>query len=152
MTRSTQYAPNTMMPHLCVRDITGALAFYQQAFRAREIHRLIGSGGRIVHAEIKIGETAIDLAEEEPDNHNLSPQLLGGSPVVIGLYVEDVDAAFKQAIAAGAKTLFPVNDQFYGDRSGRLVDPFGHMWSIATHQEDVSPEEMQRRFNAHLKQ
>ncbi len=151
MTENTQYIPkgfHAVLPHMCVRDIAEAIAFYQHVFGATEIERLVVPGGRTVHAEIKIGDSPISLSEEDPNNHNHSPLSLGGSTVAINLYVEDVDATFDRAIAAGSKVLFPVGNQFYGDRSGRLADPFGHMWMIATHQEDVSPEEMQKRFEA----
>jgi PhnB protein len=110
--------------------------------------RLAGPDGKIGHAEIKIGAAPIMLADEFPDMGVLSPQSLGGSPVSIHLYVEDVDALASQAVAAGAKVLRPVEDQFYGDRAGKLEDPFGHVWWIATHKEDVSFEEIQKRAAA----
>ena len=105
--------------------------------------------GKIGHAEIKIGDSPIMLADEAPEMGYKSPQSLGGSPVSIMIYVEDVDTVFNRAIAAGGKEQRPVKDQFYGDRSGTLEDPFGHVWHVATHKEDVSPEEMERRAKAH---
>src|SRR5262249_4597867 len=129
-------------PYLSIRGAAKALDFYKRAFGATEVMRLAQPDGRIGHAEVKIGDALIMLADEFPEMGFKSPQALGGSPVTIHFYVNDVDAVFKQALAAGAEARRPVADQFYGDRSGQLVDPFGHMWSIATHKEDVSPEEM----------
>jgi PhnB protein len=114
--------------------------------------RLDAPGGRIGHAEIRIGDSPIMLADEFPEIGARSPQSLGGAAVSILLYVEDVDARFAQAVAAGARVVRPVKDQFYGDRSGTLVDPFGHQWTVATHTEDVTPEEMRRRSEALHKQ
>jgi PhnB protein len=139
-------------PFLMVRDAARAIAFYQQVFGATELMRLNGPGGKVAHAEIKIGNSLIMLADEFPEWGNRGPQTLGGTPVFLALYVADVDALAERAVAAGARVLIPVADQFYGDRSGRLEDPFGHIWVIATHKEDVTPEEMQRRFEATLKQ
>ncbi len=135
-------------PYLCVRGAASALEFYKKAFGATEVMRLAQPDGRVGHAEIRIGESVIMLADEFPEMGVRSPQSLGGSPVTIHFYVDDVDALAKQAVAAGATLQRPVADQFYGDRSGSLVDPFGHVWMIATHKEDVSPEEMQRRAAA----
>ena len=132
-------------PRLFVRGAASAIEFYKQAFGGIELSRLTVPSGKIVNAGIRIGDSMIELAEESPEWGNLSPQSLGGSPVVISLYVEDVDAVVSTAIAAGATMPVPVKDQFYGDRSGRLTDPFGHIWSVATHKEDVSVEEMQKR-------
>ena len=139
---------HTATPYLNVRDAAGAIEFYKKAFGATEVMRLVGPGGKSLHAEIKIGDSVIMLAEEMEEWGNKSPQTLGGTAVRIALYVEDVDALASQAVAAGAKLLTPVADQFYGDRSGRLQDPFGHLWLIGTHIEDVSPEEMQKRCDA----
>jgi PhnB protein len=119
---------------------------------AIEVVRMPSPTGQIMHAEIKIGDSMVMLADEHPQMGAKSPQTIGGSPVGLCLYVEDVDALFKQAIAAGAKEERPVKDQFYGDRSGTLRDPFGHQWTIATHKEDVSPEEMRKRAEAWMKQ
>jgi PhnB protein len=137
---------------LIVKDAANAMEFYKKAFGATELMRLSEPSGRIGHAEIKIGNSIIMLADEFPDMGYHSPQSLGGSPVSILLYVEDVDARYNQAVTAGAKALRPVKDQFYGDRSGTLVDPFGHVWSLATHKQDMSPEEIQKRFESFMKQ
>ena len=137
---------HTVTPYLIVKDAAKALDFYQRAFGATELMRFPGPGGKIMHAEIKIGDSPIMLADEFPQMGAIAPQSAGGSPVGICLYVEDVDKLFAQAVAAGGKAERPVQNQFYGDRSGTLVDPFGHRWTIGTHIEDVSPEEMQRRM------
>lgn len=142
---------STLMPYLIVKDAARALDFYKRAFGATELMRLNGTGGKIGHAEIRIGDAVVMLADEFPDMGARSPQTLGGSPVSLLLYVEDADARFEQAVAAGATVLRPVKDQFYGDRSGMLSDPFGHVWVLATHTEDVSPEEMRRRSEELLK-
>ena len=137
-------------PYLIVKDAARAIEFYKQAFGATELVRLAEPSGKVAHAEIQIGDSPIMISEESPDWGNYSPQSLGGSPVGVHLYVEDVDAVTSQAVAAGAKVLIPVADQFYGDRSGRLADPFGHFWILATHKEDVTREEMARRFEAFI--
>ena len=142
----------SVTPYLCAKDAARAIEFYRQAFGATEVMRLAEPSGRIGHAEIKIGNAMIMLADEYPEVGHRSPQTLGGSPVSIHLYVEDVDALAKRAVAAGATLLRPVEDQFYGDRSGQLEDPFGHRWIIATHTEDVTPAEIERRFAAYMKQ
>jgi PhnB protein len=139
---------HTATPYLIVHDAKAALAFYVQAFGAVELMRLEGPDGKVGHAEIRIGDSPIMLADEHPQMGFRSPRALGGTPVSLMLYVEDVDARFARALAAGAKALRPVQDQFYGDRSGTLEDPFGHVWTIGTHVEDVSPEEIQRRVAA----
>jgi PhnB protein len=139
---------HTVTPYLIVKDAARALDFYRKAFGARELMRFPGPGGKVLHAEIKIGDSPIMLADECPEMSARSPQALGGTPVGIALYVEDVDAVFNRAVAAGAKVLKPVQDQFYGDRSGTVTDPFGHQWTVATHKEDVSFEEMQKRMAA----
>ena len=139
---------HTATPYLVVKNAASALEFYKKAFGAEELMRLASPDGKIGHAEIKIGDSPIMLADEFPEMGYRGPQALGGSPVSIMLYVEDVDARFNQAIAAGAKVKRPVKDEFYGDRAGNLEDPFGHVWTIATHKEDVSPEEIERRFAA----
>ncbi len=139
---------HTVTPYLIVKDGARAIEFYKKAFGATELLRMADPGGKIGHAEIKIGDSPIMLADEVPEMGARSPQSLGGSPVSILLYVEDVDALFSQAVAAGAKVQRPVKDQFYGDRTGGVTDPFGHVWYIATHKEDVSPEEMQKRAAA----
>lgn len=142
----------TVTPYLIVQHAAEALAFYQQAFGATERMRIPGPHGTVGHAEIAIGDSVIMLADEFPEMGFRSPKAFGGSAVSLHLYVEDVDARFQQATAAGAKVLKPVQDQFYGDRSGMLEDPFGHVWNLATHIEDVSPEEMQQRVAALLTQ
>ncbi|CAN5353012.1 Dot/Icm type IV secretion system effector PhnB [soil metagenome] len=135
-------------PYLCVNGAASAIDFYKQAFGAMETMRIADPSGKIGHAEIKIGEAPIMLADEFPDMGFRSPQAFGGSPVTIHLYVADVDTLFSQAVAAGAKAVEPVEDKFYGDRAGKLEDPFGHVWYIATHKEDVAPEEVQKRAAA----
>jgi PhnB protein len=139
---------HSLTPYLFIRGAAEAIEFYKKAFNATEIFRMPGPGGRIGHAEIKIGDSAIMLADENPQMNALSPQTVGGCPFLLHLYVEDVDAMFAQAIAAGAKVTRPIENQFYGDRSGGLEDPFGFKWYLATHTEDVAPEEMQRRMAA----
>ncbi|MBP7146949.1 MAG: VOC family protein [Acidobacteria bacterium] len=137
---------HTVTPYLIVNDGRAAIEFYKQAFGASEEYRMDGPGGKVMHAEIRIGDSHVMLADEFPDMGYRGPQALGGSPVSLLLYVEDVDARFQRAVAAGAKVLRPVEDQFYGDRTGTLADPFGHVWSIATHKEDVPPDEIKRRM------
>jgi PhnB protein len=139
---------HTATPYLIVTGAAKAIEFYKKAFGAEEIMRMAQPDGRIGHAEIKIGDSPIMLADEFPDMGARSPQSLGGSPVSILLYVKDVDAMFTQAVAAGAIVQRPVADQFYGDRTGGVTDPFGHVWHIATHKEDVSPETMKKRAAA----
>ena len=139
---------HTVTPYLSVKNGTKALEFYKQAFGAVELYKMIVPDGRLGHAEIRIGDSVVMLADEFPEYGGKTPQTLGGTPVSMYLYVEDVDAFFKRAVAAGAKERKAVADQFYGDRSGQLEDPFGHMWWVATHTEDVPPEEMERRMKA----
>jgi PhnB protein len=137
-------------PYLTVTHAARAIDFYKSVFGATELPPRLTDpkSGRVMHAEIKIGDSPIMIADEAPERGNRSPQSLGDSTVTIVLYVEDVDAVASRAVAAGANLLIPVADQFYGDRSGRLADPFGHVWIIATHKEDVSPEEIEKRANA----
>jgi PhnB protein len=137
---------HSVTPYLMVRDAARAMAFYRDAFGATEVMRFAGPDGRIAHAEVKIGDSHVMLADELPDQGFVGPQTLGGAGVSLMLYVNDVDATFAKALAAGATVRRPVADQFYGDRMGTLVDPYGHVWSIGTHREDVSVEEMQRRM------
>jgi PhnB protein len=139
---------HTVTPYLIIKGAADALEFYKKAFGATELFRMAQPDGKIGHAEIKIGDSPIMLADEFPEMGYRSPQSLGGSPVSILLYVEDVDGLFNQAVGAGAKIDKPLEDKFYGDRGGSLVDPFGHIWHIATHKEDVSPEEMEKRMAA----
>lgn len=143
---------HSVTPYLIVNDGAGAIDFYKKAFGAVETVRMGSPEGKIGHAEIRIGDSYVMLADESPDMGHRSAQSIGATPVSLVLYVEDVDAQFKQAIAAGAKELRPVEDQFYGDRMGTLVDPFGHVWSLGTHKEDVSPEEMNRRMGEMMAQ
>ena len=141
---------STLTPYLNIKGAVEAIEFYKKAFGAKEITRLTMPDGSIAHAEIEIGDSKIMLAEENPQWGNLGPLTLGGSPVTLCLYVEDVDAVFAQALKEGATVIagMEVKDQFYGDRAGSLTDPFGHKWSIMTHIEDVSTEEMQKRMDA----
>jgi PhnB protein len=135
-------------PYLSIKGAAEAIEFYKKAFGATETMRLADPSGKIGHAEIKIGKANIMLADEYPEMGFVSPKTLGGSPVTIHLYVEDVDAVASQAEAAGAKVLRPVADQFYGDRGGSFEDPFGHRWFLSTRIEDISPEEMKKRAAA----
>jgi PhnB protein len=142
---------HTATPYLIVQGAAEALEFYKKAFGAVEKMRVPGPGGKIMHAEIQIGDSRIMLADEFPGMGARSPQTIGGTSASILLYVQKVDAVFARAIAAGAKTVRDVKDQFYGDRAGTLTDPFGHLWTISTHVEDVPPDEMNRRFEALMK-
>jgi PhnB protein len=135
---------HSITPYLVVKDAARALDFYRRAFGAKEVMRMDGPGGKITHAELRIGDSMIMVADEMPGGSR-SPQSLGGSTVGIFLYVDQVDSIFNQAVSAGAKVEMPVADMFWGDRYGKLIDPFGHSWSIATHKEDVAPEEMAKR-------
>jgi PhnB protein len=139
---------HTATPYLIVDGAAAAIEFYKQAFGAVELFRMGGPDGKIGHAEIKIGTSPIMLSDEAPQMGALSAKTIGGSPVSLMLYVEDVDALSAQAEKAGAKVVRPVTDQFYGDRSGTFEDPFGLQWHLATHKEDVSPEEMEKRMAA----
>ena len=144
---------STLAPYLTINGAAKAVEFYKKAFGAKEAGRITMADGTIGHCELEIGDSKIYLAEENQQWGNLSPQTLGGSPVYLSLYVEDVDAVFARALKEGAKVLgdMEVKDQFHGDRSGSLTDPFGHRWSIMTHIEDVSFAEMQKRANALFK-
>lgn len=135
-------------PYLCVSGCAEAIEFYKKAFEATEVSRMPDPSGKIGHAEIKIGESMIMLSDEFPELGVLSPKTIGGTPVALMLYFQDVDAVGARAIAAGARLTRAIEDQFYGDRSGKLEDPFGHVWWIATHIEDVSQEEMEKRAAA----
>jgi PhnB protein len=132
-------------PYLAIKGAADAIEFYKKAFGATESMRMMGPDGRVGHAEIKIGNAHLMLADEHPEIDFLSPQTLGGSPVTIHLYVEDVDSMAAQAEAAGAKVKRPVADQFYGDRGGQFEDPFGHVWYFATRKENLSAEEIKKR-------
>ena len=133
-------------PYLIVDGAAAAIDFYSSVFGATERMRMDGPEGRVGHAELEIGDSVIMLADEHPEMNASGPRSTGGTPVSLHLYVEDVDSVFERAVEAGAKPLRPVEDQFYGDRLGSLEDPFGHHWSVATHVEDVSPEEMSKRM------
>ena len=136
---------HSLTPSLIVKDARAAVAFYQKAFGARERHIFVGPGNRVMHAEVTIGDSILMLADEMPDMGCLSPESLKGSAAALYLYVPDVDAVFDQAVKAGAQVKMPVGDMFWGDRCGTLADPFGHQWTIATHKEDLTPEQMQTR-------
>ena len=148
MTKPIPDGYHTATPYLIIRGAAGAIEFYQKAFAATELFRMAAPDGKIGHAEIKIGDSPIMLADEFPEMGYLGPQTLGGSPVSIMIYVEDVDTIFNQAVAAGATVKEAVSDKFYGDRIGTLTDPFGHVWHVSTHKEDVSVEEMEKRAKA----
>ncbi len=139
---------HTITPYLIINGAADAIEFYKKAFGATELFRMGGPGDKVMHAEMKIGDSPLMLADEFPEMGYRGPKALGGTPVSLMLYVEDVDALAAQATAAGAKVMRPVQDQFYGDRSGTFVDPFGHVWTISTHKEDVPMEEMKRRMAA----
>ncbi len=142
-------------PYLTVSDAAGAIDFYKRAFGAQETMRMDAPGGKIGHAEIKIGDSMIMLGDEMPGMGNQSPQTLHGTTAGIMLYVEDADKLFNQAVSAGAQVDTPLADMFWGDRYGKLKDPFGHSWAVATHKEDVAPAEMQKRMEeaiANMKQ
>jgi PhnB protein len=142
---------HAVTPYLIVDGAAKALDFYKQVFGAKERMRMPGPGGKVGHAEINIGDSVIMLADEHPEMGARGPKAFGGSPTSIVLYVENVDTTVKAAVGAGAKILQPIEDKFYGDRSGTIEDPFGHHWHVSTHVEDVSPEELQRRAAAMAK-
>ena len=135
-----------LFPYLCVRDAAAAIEFYARAFGGEETLRLVEPGGRIGHAEITIGGALIMISDEFPEMDVRGPESFGGSPVSVHLYLADVDAVFARAVAAGAKPVRKPEDQFYGDRAATLIDPFGHRWFLATRKEEVSLDEMKRRF------
>lgn len=139
---------HAVTPYLSVKGAVGAIEFYKKAFGAKEVMRMPGPGGTIGHAEIQISDCRIMLADEYPEMNFRSPHSFGGSPVHIHLYVKDADGVATQAVAAGAKLLRPMADQFYGDRSGTLEDPFGHVWHVATHKKDISLQEVKKRAAA----
>ncbi len=138
----------TVTPHLHIQGAADAIEFYKKAFGATEVLRLTEPRGKIGHAQLRIGDSLLMLADEYPEYGVLGPRSLGGSAVSLSLQVDDVDAVVAQAIAAGAKLVRPVTDEFYGERSGKLEDPFGHLWQVSTVKEEISPEEMQKRFEA----
>lgn len=148
MTKPIPEGYHTATPYLIIRGASDAIEFYKKAFGATELFRFPAPDGKVGHAEIKIGDSPIMLADEYPEMGYKGPQSLGGSPVSIMIYVEDVDTVFNRAVASGASVKEPVSDKFYGDRIGTLTDPFGHVWHVSTHKEDISAEEMQRRAKA----
>ena len=139
---------HTVTAHLVIKGAAQAIEFYKRAFGAEALSRMDGPGGTIGHAELRIGDSIIFLADEFPGSPCKSPQTLGGTTATLNLYVPDVDASFKQAISAGGRETMPVADMFWGDRFGQLQDPFGHTWAILTHKEDVNPQEMEKRAQA----
>ncbi|HEY1251336.1 MAG TPA: VOC family protein [Thermoanaerobaculia bacterium] len=139
-------------PYLIVKGAADAIEYYKAVFGANELMRFPGPDGKIGHAEIKIGDTTIMLADEVPEMGHKSPRTLGGTPISLLIYVESVDRTVDRAVAAGAKLVRPVEDQFYGDRTGGIVDPFGHEWYVATHVEDVAPEELRKRSEEKMAQ
>jgi PhnB protein len=139
---------HSVTPYLFVRSAVAAIDYYKIVFGATEIMRMPGPNGKIMHAELKIGDSIIMLADENPQMGMMSPQTIGGFSTSLLVYLEDVDAVIQKAVENRAKLLHPIKNQFYGDRSGSVLDPFGHMWTVATHVEDVSPEEMKKRMSA----
>ena len=138
---------HSLTPYLIVSGAAAAMDYYKKAFGAVELFRM-DHQGKIGHAEMKIGDSPFMLADEYPEMKYFGPQKFGGTPVSLMIYVDDVDTIYKQAIEAGGTEVKPLQDQFYGDRSGTLTDPFGHVWTVATHKEDVTPEEMDKRMAA----
>ena len=141
---------HSVTPYLTLNDAARALYFYKRAFGAKELLRMDAPGGKIGHAEIQIGDSRLMLGDEMPGMGNQSPKTLGGTTSGVMIYVEDVDRVFNQAVSAGAQVEAPLADMFWGDRYGRLKDPFGHSWSVATHKEDVAPAEMQKRMQQEM--
>jgi PhnB protein len=151
MTDKVNHVPDgyhAVTPYLVINGAADAIEFYKSAFGATEVLRMPGPDGRIGHAELKFGDSHIMLADEHPEMGYHGPKTIGGSPISLMLYVEDVDAIVAKAVEAGAKVVKPIKDQFYGDRSGSVEDPFGYQWLVATHVEDVAPEELERRAAA----
>jgi len=138
---------HSLTPYLVIDGAAAAMEYYKKAFGATELFRM-EHGGKIGHAEMKIGNSPLMLADSFAEQGQKDPKTLGGSPVGLMIYVDDVDTIYPQAIAAGGKEVKPLQDQFYGDRSGTLTDPFGHVWTVATHKEDVTPEEIDKRLAA----
>jgi len=143
---------STVTAHITVKGAAKAIEFYNKAFGADELMRIPGPGGSIMHAAIAVGDSVIMLNDESPEMGAVGPQTLGGSPVVLHLYVDDADAWFDRAVKAGAAARMPMTDMFWGDRYGAVTDPFGHVWSIATHTEDLSPEQIAERQQAFFAQ
>jgi len=152
-TKSIPDGFHTLTPHLVVKGASKAIEFYKKAFGAKELKRMAGPDGKsIIHADLQIGDSHLLLVDEFPEMNARGPQSFGGSPVSIHMFVEDVDVAFEQALAAGAEVRMPLADQFWGDRYGVLADPFGHIWSLATHKEDLTPEEIGERMQSAFSQ
>lgn len=151
-TKSIPDGYHSITPYLIIKGAAGAIDFYKRVFGATELMRMPDPSGKIGHAEIMIGDSHIMLADEYPEMGHRSPQTLGGAGVSLMIYLDDVDEVYKRALAAGAKQVQPLKDQFYGDRSGTVQDPYGHVWTIATHVEDIAPEEMQRRATEAMRQ
>jgi PhnB protein len=143
---------HTVTPYLVIRDAAKAVEFYKKAFGATERFSMPGPGGKVMHAEIKLGDSIIMIADENPSSDSLGPQSRGGPTSSLFVYVDNVDNVFEQAVKAGCTAVMPVKDQFWGDRYGMVADPFGHRWALATHVEDVSDEEMKKRSEAFQKQ
>ena len=151
MARATSPVPkgfHTVTPHLVIRGAAKAIDFYKRAFGAEELMRMEGPGGAIGHAELKIGDSVVFLADEFPGAPSKSPQTLGGTTATLNLYVPDVDKTVQQAVEAGSKVVMPVADMFWGDRYGTVTDPFGHVWGVATHVQDLSPAEIEEGAKA----
>jgi len=142
---------HTVTPYLIVKGAADAIEFYKKAFNAKELFRMPTPDGKVGHAELQIGDSRIMLGDECPEMDAVSPTTIGNTAISLMLYVEDVDTIAEQAIAAGARVLKPVADQFYGDRNGMFADPFGHKWCIGTHKEDLTEEEISKRFEAMCK-
>lgn len=147
--KASHIAPgaHTLNAYITLKNCNDAITFYKKAFGATETGRLLMPNGKIGHAEIEIEGSLLMMADENLDWGNKSPETIGGNPMTFGLYIKDVDATFKQAVDAGATIVMPVKDEFYGDRAGQVMDPFGYKWMLTTHQEDVSFEEMQKRMD-----
>ena len=142
---------SSVTPYLALKQAADAIEFYRRAFGAKERMRLVAPDGKVAHAELTIGDSVVMLADEHPEMNFRSPESFNGASITLHLYVKDVDASFRKATEAGAKPLRQVEDQFYGDRTGAVRDPFGHVWHLATHKEDLSSEEIARRAEAAFK-
>jgi PhnB protein len=143
---------HSVTPYLFIKGAASAIEFYKNVFGATEVMRMPAPNGQIMHAELRIGDSIVMLSDENPQVGALSPRSIGGTAGGLNVYIADVDAVTQKAVDAGAKLVRPVKDQFYGDRSSSIIDPFGHMWSVATHVEDVGPEEMRKRAAAAMSQ
>jgi PhnB protein len=142
----------SLTPYICCQDAPRAIEFYKRAFGARETMRLAEPSGKIGHAEVEIGGSTLMISDEYPDHGALSPTSIGDTPVKLHLYVDDADAVFARAVDAGAKVIRPLEDQFYGDRSGAIRDPFGHVWFVSMKKENLSTEEVQQRYDRMMRQ